>query len=95
MKLLVADREGALVSDMASQWMDHWSIEIRPKEVGAHAQIVERHHDALQRLLLRTEEQLTAEGLVIPMSALVAECSLMKNLLISVGGFSPYTAPHG
>ena len=45
------------------------------KEVGAHAQIVERHHDVLRRLLLRTEEQLTAEGPVIPEQALIAECS--------------------
>ena len=40
MQLLVTDREGAMVSDLAAQWRDRYEIEVRLKEVGSHANIV-------------------------------------------------------
>ena len=96
MRVLVADQEGGLMSDEAAQWMDRWQIQLRSKEPGAHAQMVERHHDILRRLLLRVESQLTEEGIGnVPLEMIVAECCLAKNLLISIGGYSPYQALYG
>ena len=50
----------------------------------------------LRRLLLRVESQLNAAGIIdVPLDMIVAECRLAKNLLISVGGYSPYQALYG
>ena len=96
MRLLIADQERGLLSDESAQWMDRWQIQVRSKEPGAHAQMVERHHDIFRRLLLRVESQLAEEGVMgIPLPMIVAECALAKNLLLSVGGSSPYQGLYG
>jgi len=85
MRISIADQERDLMSDEAAQWMDHWNIQMRAKEPGAHANIVERHHDLLRRMLLRVETQLADERMGnIPFSMILAECTLAKNLLLSV-----------
>ena len=48
------------MSDEAAQWMDRWQIQIRSKQPGAHAQMVERHHDIFRRLLLKVEHVMHA-----------------------------------
>jgi hypothetical protein len=84
------------MGDEAAQWLDRWSIEVRTKEPGAHATIVERHHDVLRRMLLRVEDQLKQEGVsVMPFEMILGETVLAKNLLTSVAGVSPYQAVYG
>ena len=96
MQLLVADQEGGLTGDEAALWLDRWQILVRTKAPGAHAQIVERHHDVLRRLLLRMESQLAGDGVMsILDEAVVAECRLAKNFLVSVGGVNPDQALYG
>ncbi len=95
MKCLVADQERGLLSEEAAQWMDRQQIEMKDKEPGAHAQMVERHHDILRKLLLRVEEQLQTEGVNVPKEMILAEAVLAKNLLLSVGGVCPYQALYG
>ena len=95
MRVLVADQERGLMGDVAASWMDRWQIQLRSKEPGAHAQIVERHHDMLRQLLHRVEKQVEEEGLNIPLGMVISECFLAKNLLTSIGGVSPYQALYG
>ena len=95
MKVLVADQERGLMSDEAAQWLDRWQIELKTKVPGAHAQIVERHHDILRQLILRVEMALAEQGIAITTEVLVAECSLVKNLIVSVGGHCPYQGLYG
>ena len=95
MRLLVADQEGGLLADESAVWLDRWQIQLRTKEPGTHAQLVERHHDMFRRLLLRVESQIDEDGLAIPLPIIVAECCLAKNLLTSVVGTSPYQAVFG
>ena len=83
------------MSDEAAQWLDRWQIELKTKVPGAHAQIVERHHDILRQLILRVEMALAEQGIAITTEVLVAECSLVKNLIVSVGGHCPYQGLYG
>ena len=90
MQILIADIEGGLHGEHANQWMDRWGIQMKAKEEGAHAQMVERHHDLVRKIIHRVRSQLDEEGIEMPLNIIVAECALVKNLLISVAGFSPY-----
>jgi len=95
MAVLVTDQERGLASEEAAQWLDRWGIQLKTKEPGAHAQIVERHHELLRKLVQRVKAQLREEGITMPIEIVVAECFIIKNLLLSVGGGSPYVALYG
>ena len=95
MRLLVTDQESGLTGEEAAQWLDRWSIQIKTREPGAHAQLVERHHELLRQLVHRVQVQLREERIKMPFEIIAAECFLVKNLLISVGGSSPYQAVFG
>ena len=51
MQVLVTDREAGLVSEEVAQWLGRWSVQLKPKAPGGHAQIVERHHAILRATL--------------------------------------------
>lgn len=58
--------------------------------------MVERHHDVvMRRLLLRLEEDLIEQGIVVAFAIPYAECLLIKSILTSVAGFCPYQALYG
>ncbi|CAK0831488.1 unnamed protein product [Prorocentrum cordatum] len=95
MKLLTADIEGGLHGEEAYQWLDRWGIEMKAKEEGSHAQLVERHHDLVRKIIRRVQAQLAEEGIVMPLEIVIMECALIKNLLITVAGYSPYQAVYG
>jgi len=73
MQVLVSDRESGLVSEEVAQWLDRWSVQLRPKAPGEHAQIVERHHAILRALFVKVEAQLAADGIAVPIAVIVAE----------------------
>ena len=95
MKLLATDQEPALMSEECSQWLDRWSVQLKTKEPGSHAQIVARHHELFRQIYHRTKAQLKEEKIVLDKEVFVAECFLVKNLMISVAGSSPYQAVYG
>ena len=92
MRLLVSDQESGIMGDACNLWLDRQQIQVKTKEPGTHAHIVERHHDLLRRVLHTTEAQLAEEGVDMPFEVTLAECTLAKNVMLSVAGFSPYQA---
>ncbi len=70
-------------------------MQLRPKAPGEHAQVVERHQAILRSLFAKVEAQLAAEGMNVPFAVVVAECTLAKNVLTTVAGFTPYIALYG
>ena len=66
MKVSVADGEKGLASEEVAQFLDRALIQLKTKAPGEHAQMVERHHEPLRRLLLRVEAQLHSEGPSVP-----------------------------
>ena len=92
MRYLISDGESGLSSDVAATWADRHCIQLRQKPSGAHAQMVERHHDIFRQLAHRTDAQLKTEGIVIEKEDLYAEVEFVKNCLVSVGGTAPLQA---
>ena len=95
MGVLIAEGEKGLASEEVAQFLDRALVQLKTKAPGEHAQMVERHHELLRRLLLRVESQLHAEGLHVPTEVVVAECILAKNVLTTVAGHTPYRALYG
>ena len=95
MGVLIADGEKGLASEEVAQFLDRALVQLKTKAPGEHAQMVERHHELLRRLLLRVESQLQAEGLHVPTEVVVAECTLAKNVFTTVAGHTPYRALYG
>jgi len=95
MKLLIADGERGLATEEVAQFLDRVFIQLKTKAPGEHAQMVERHHELLRRLLLKVESQLVQEGIVVPFSVILSECVLAKNVLTSVAGQTPYKGLYG
>ena len=93
--LIVADGEKGLVSEETAQWLDRHNSQLKPKAPNEHAQMVERHHELLRRILLRVEAQLSEEGIHVPLDVILAECFLAKNCLLKVAGHTPYRALYG
>eukprot|EP00973_Karenia_brevis_P043287 5998794-Karenia_brevis.AAC.1 len=56
---------------------------------------MERHHELLRQLLHRVMTQLKEEKIRIPLDPVVAESLIVKNMLVSVSGASPYQALYG
>ena len=84
-----------MMSDEFAQWRDWKQIQMRTKEVGTHANMVERHHDLLRRILHVTETQLTEEGMAPEFETVLCECVFAKNALLSISGVTPYQAVLG
>ena len=95
MRILIADGESGLASEEVAQWLDRLSVELKTKAPGEHAQMVERHHELLRRILVRLEAQLAAEGISVPLSVIVSEAVLAKNTLTTVARHTPYRALYG
>ena len=91
-KVIISDHEGALLSEEASIWAERWSTSIRPKPVGSHAQIVERHHEIIRRAWHAIKSQCSSEGLVVSNEDMLAEVVFSKNAMIVVHGQTPYQA---
>jgi len=89
MKYLTADGECALTSHDAAIWADRHGIELRIKPPGAHAQLVERHHEIYRQIVHRVTDQLASENIAISKEDLYGECEFVKNAMISVGGQTP------
>jgi hypothetical protein len=90
--LIISDHEGAIDSEEASVWAERWGVHVKFKAPGAHAHVVERHHEILRRLIHRIEAQCKEEGLNVTPEDIVAEATFAKNALITIHGQTPYRA---
>ena len=95
MRVLIADGESGLASEETAQWLDRVSVEFKTKAPGEHATMVERHHELLRRIILRTEAQFKEEAISAPFSVIMPECALAKSTLTIVAELTPYRAPYG
>lgn len=69
--------------------------EIKPKAPGQHAHTVERHHELLQQILHRVEDQLREEGIHVPFDVVLAECMFVKDAMLTVGEVTQFQAVFG
>ena len=92
---IISDQEGAVYSEEGAIWAEKKSIQLRPKPKGAHAAIVERHHQMIRELMHRLLHQARAENLAIDFSDALSEAVFAKNIFLNVGGFSPFQALFG
>jgi hypothetical protein len=92
---ITADHEGALCSEEASIAFDRWGVSFRPKPVGSHAYIVERHHELLRSQFLHIQQQCVAEKLQVSDSEILSEATFAKNTMLQIHGKSPYEAVIG
>eukprot|EP00973_Karenia_brevis_P010427 1414896-Karenia_brevis.AAC.1 len=74
MRILVTDQESGIMGEEPAQWLARWQIQIKTKESGSHAQIVERHHELLRQLLHRVMTQSKEGKIKIPFDQFVAKC---------------------
>lgn len=95
MKLLVTDSESSIFSEELGTFLSRHGIQAKPKATGAHANIVERHHEIFRQFVQRVQAQLREESIKMPLDFIVAECFIVKNMLISVAGYTPYQAVFG
>eukprot|EP00971_Amphidinium_carterae_P271540 5387674-Amphidinium_carterae.1 len=93
--VLVSDREGAVASEEGAVWAERWNTSIKLKAHGSHAAIVERHNELLRQQIHRTLSQLQSERIVVPFEDVLSEAVLAKNVLLTVGGSSPYEGLFG
>ena len=93
--LIISDKEGALLSEDSSIFCERWSVSFRPKAVGQHAQLVERHHEILRQAFHRIRSQAQQENLQLEDADIIAEAFFAKNAMLIVHGQSPYQAVLG
>ena len=92
---ITADHEGALCSEEASIAFERWGVSFRPKPVGSHAYVVERHHELLRSQFLHIQQQCVVEKLQVSDSEILSEATFAKNTMLQIHGKSPYEAVIG
>ena len=94
-KLFVSDSEGALGSEEAAIWAERLDTSFKLLPRNSHATTVERHHETLRQLIHKISEQCRSEGLTISLEDIVSEATVAKNSLLTINGFTPFTAVLG
>eukprot|EP00971_Amphidinium_carterae_P136086 2696642-Amphidinium_carterae.1 len=87
--------EGALSHDTAAVFLDRHEISLMLRPKGQHTNQVERHHATVKGVYHRMRSQAAQEGLLIPGTELLDEAFMVKNMMVSVHGVTPYTAVFG
>ena len=93
--VLIADHEGALMSEESAIFMERWGTSFKPKPKGSHAAQVERHHELVRNTFHKIKSQAITEGLQLSDEDVLAETMYAKNALIVVHGKTPYEAVLG
>lgn len=95
MRIRVTNQGFGLAGEEAAQWLDRLASQIRTREPGSHAQVVERHREVLRQFVHSVLSQLREDCVKILFEVVIAECIMFKNMLTTVGGTSPYQAAFG
>lgn len=89
-RVIISDHEGAMLSEETSIFLERWGCTIRPKPVGSHAQIVERHHELVRQTFHRVKSQLLSENIEAVPEQILSESIFAHNALVTVHGNTPY-----
>eukprot|EP00959_Pyramimonas_sp_CCMP1952_P238490 4983428-Pyramimonas_sp.AAC.1 len=81
--VVTSDREGALDSDGARAWASRWQFKLRLRPRGAHARMVAMHRELLRKQLHLVDEQCACDVVPVPDVAILEECVLAKNCMIT------------
>ena len=92
---LLFDHEGGIDNDEMGQWLQNIGTHRQLKAPRQHVGMVERHHEILRQQLHKLEADCTSRGLRVDFNDILQEAVLAKNVLLSVGGYSPYQAVYG
>ena len=92
---LLSDHESALCGEEAAIFFERWHVVFRPKPVGTHAYVVERHNAILRTAYHHIRSQLELQQLVVDDEDLISEIFFSKNCMLQVYGKSPYQAVIG
>ena len=92
---IVTDQEGAMTSEAAVAWSEHWHCALKFVPKGSHAHTVERHHEILRDCLHKIEDQCKTEGIAVNKEHILSEATFAKNAFVQIQGQSPYTAVLG
>ena len=93
--LVLSDQEGALVSDLISDWMDRRGIQVNFRARGEHCGMVERHKNILRRQLHLLEDQANSEGFAVPFTTVLSVAVFAKNAMFQLGNATPYETIFG
>ena len=94
-QLFISDSEGALGSEEAGIWAERLGTSFKLLPRYSHATIVERHHETLRQVIHKIMAQAKAERIMVNMEDIVAEATIAKNSLLTINGYTPYTAVLG
>jgi hypothetical protein len=78
--LVIADKEGALLSEEASICFERWGTTYRPKPVGSHATMVERHHEIVRQTFHKVNRKLYQKVLFL-MTLIYLQKPFMQRML--------------
>jgi len=87
--VLIADHEGSLCGEESAIFCERWHVSFKPKPVGSHAYVVERHNALLRSVLDKIKAQCRLENVMVSDEEMVAEGVYAKNVLIQVQGPEP------
>ena len=94
-RVLVADHESGLCGEEAAIFYERWGITFKPKPVGSHPYIVERHHAMVRSAWHHIQAQAKLDRLILTDEDVVSEIFYSKNAMLQIRGKSPYQAVIG
>ena len=94
-RVIESDQEGAFRSDNMRTWLDRAGTILSLKPKNTHTWMVETHHDILRQLYVRIKAQCEEEGLAYDDEDILTQAVIAKNLLTTVGRYSPQQAVFG
>ena len=95
MRTLVTDEESGLHGDQSSIWAERLGVNMKYKEPGTHATMVERHHQILREAILHLVAECALTDAEVPFDHLVAEATFAKNAILVCNGDTPFHAVTG
>ena len=92
---MVGDQESAWSYDAFGAFLQRHRVRRVLLTRGDHAWLVERRHDTLRRIILKTDSDLQQQGIEMSFKHLVSEASFVCNAILESGGYSLYTSVFG
>ena len=92
---LITDGELGLTNPTAEARLKRLGVSLKVRAPGQHARFVERRGAILRTTMHCMESQLIREGVPIDMDILLSEATFSGNVLVHIGGVTPYQCVYG